>query len=63
MVEPIVILAVNAKFFTIPTLCPSGVSLGHNIPICVLCNWRGFTSFPERSIGVFKRRRCDKVAE
>ena len=61
--EPIVIFAVNAKFFTIPTDWPSGVSDGHKIPICVLCNCLGLINLPDLSIGVFNLRRCDNVAE
>ena len=43
--KPIVTLAINAKFFTIPIFCPSGVSEGQIIPKWVLCKRRGLADF------------------
>lgn len=61
--DPTVTLAIKAKFFTIPHAAPSGVSAGHINPHCVLCNCLGLVCLPPVSIGVFKRRKCDRLEE
>eukprot|EP00729_Bicosta_minor_P016207 gene16207-22381_t len=49
--------AINARFLTKPTACPSGVSAGQIMPQCVLCSCRGFAILPDRSTGEFNLRK------
>jgi hypothetical protein len=55
-------VVMSARFFTSPTLAPSGVSDGQMMPYWVGWSLRGWTSLPVFSIGVLMRRRCDMVA-
>lgn len=43
------------------SVCTSGVSAGHTMPHSVLCNCRGFASFPSLPIGELTRRRWERV--
>mmetsp|Transcript_28965 Transcript_28965/g.50936 ORF Transcript_28965/g.50936 Transcript_28965/m.50936 type:complete len:218 (+) Transcript_28965:1824-2477(+) len=59
--SPVVTYAINVRFFTNPTACPSGVSAGHTIPQCVLCSCRGAASLPSRPMGELSRLKCDNI--
>mmetsp|Transcript_4817 Transcript_4817/g.13484 ORF Transcript_4817/g.13484 Transcript_4817/m.13484 type:complete len:247 (-) Transcript_4817:1366-2106(-) len=59
--EPTEMYAMRARFLMRPHVWPSGVSAGQRYPQWVLCNWRGLACLVERSMGVLRRRRWDKV--
>ena len=59
--DVIVMCAKYERFFTTPTLWPSGLSAGQINPHCVLCNFLGGINLPLLSIGVLILRKWLKL--